>query len=98
MKIKKTRSPPIGWARQHAAPQKFDEKPQQVAFSVVFSPKFDKRRPEVAGDVISGVAVDQVAIDFHVKCSDSTLNGGPIIRLACQTSFTHVCAVFNCIS
>ena len=30
------RNPLIGWARQHAAPLKFDPKPSQAAFSAFF--------------------------------------------------------------
>ena len=49
--------PPIGWDRPNAAPLKFDTKPSSAAFSVVFS-SFNKCQPEVAVDVVSGVAVD----------------------------------------
>ena len=31
-----TRSPPIGWARQNAVPQKFDSKPLEATFSALF--------------------------------------------------------------
>ena len=34
---------------------------------------FDKCRPKVAGDVISGVAVDKVGMDVRVKFGDSRL-------------------------
>ena len=51
-----TRSPPTGWARQNTAPLNFDWKSSEAAFSAVFS-NFAKCRPEVVGDVISGMAV-----------------------------------------
>ena len=53
----RTRGQPNGWARQNAAPLKFDPKPSEVAFSEVF-PNFDKCRAEILGDVISGMAID----------------------------------------
>ena len=34
----------------------------------------DKCRPEVAGDVIFGTAVDLVGMDVSAKCGDSTIN------------------------
>ena len=90
-----TRSPPIGRARQNAVPQKFDPKPSEVALLAVF-PNFDKCRPEVAGDVVSGVAVDWVGLDVCVRFGHSRFNRGRIIRLfAGRTHFAHVCAVFN---
>ena len=46
------------WGTQNAAPLKLDPKPSEAAFSAVFL-KFDnKYRSEIAGDVISGEAVD----------------------------------------
>ena len=51
-----TRSPPIGCAVQNATPLTFDPKPSKLAFSTVLFPNFEYR-PEVAGNVISGVAV-----------------------------------------
>ena len=42
-------------------------------------PNFDKCRPEVAGDVISGVAVDYVGIDVRATFGESGLNSGRTI-------------------
>ena len=42
---------------------------------------FDKCRSEVAGDVISSVAIEYVGMDIHVKFCDSRLNNGQTIRL-----------------
>ena len=60
--------------------------------------------PAIVGIIVlwykdtSDVAVDQVGMDVRVKFCDSTLNSGWIIHLfAGWTSFTHFCAVFNCI-
>ena len=65
------------------------------SFSAVSS-KFEKCRLEVADDVISGLAVDQVSMDVHVKFGDSMLNSGQIIRLfASCARFTHFCGVLN---
>ena len=65
--------------RQNAVPLKFDRKPKEVAlFSAVFS-NFEKCRPEVADDVISGVATEQVGVDLHVKFGDSIFNSGRTI-------------------
>ena len=38
-------------------------------------------RPEIASDVISGVGVQQVGMNVHVKFSDSRSNRSPDIRL-----------------
>ena len=51
------KKPTNWWGRKNAAPLKFDPKSSEAEFSVFFS-NFDKYQPEVAGDVISGVAVD----------------------------------------
>ena len=50
-------------------------------FRSFFFSNFDKCRPEVADDVISGVATYKVGVDDHVKFGDTTFNGGRIIRL-----------------
>ena len=47
----------------------------------------DKCRPEVAGDVMSGV--DQVGVDVHVKFGDSLLNSGRLIHLCLATPVLH---------
>ena len=44
-------------------------------------PNFAKRRSEVAGDVISGVAVDYVGMDVRATFGESGLNSGRIILL-----------------
>ena len=65
----------------------------EAAFSAVFF-NFEKYRPEVADDVISGVTVDKVGMNVSVKFGDSVLNSGQIIRLfASRIRFTHFCAV-----
>ena len=46
---------------------------------------FDKSRPEVAGDVISDVAVEQVGVDVRVKFCDS--NRSRDIRVSRVTQF-----------
>ena len=76
---RQTSSPPIGWARQNAAPLKFDQKSSEAAFSVVFS-NFGKCWPEVARDV-TGAVVDRVGLEVRVKFGDCRLNNGRIIRL-----------------
>ena len=43
---------------------------------------FDKCRPEVAGEVVSGTALDYVGLDVPVKCGDSKSNGSRDIRRA----------------
>ena len=55
--------------------EKFNPKPSDVAFFDRFS-NFDTCRPEVADDIISGVAEDLVGIDVRVKLGDSTLSSG----------------------
>ena len=42
---------------------------------------FHKCLPEVAGEVISGVAVELVGADASAKCGDSRLNSGRAIQL-----------------
>ena len=75
---------PTNWfGRKNAPPLKFDPKPQEEAFSAVYS-NFSKCQPKVAGEVISGKAVEYVGIDVHEKFGDSTLNNGRIIRLFVQ--------------
>ena len=39
-------------------------------------PNFDKCLSEVAGDVISGVAVELVGMDVRMTCGESGLNSG----------------------
>ena len=58
---------------------------------------FKKCRLEVAGDVISSVAVDYVGMDVGATFGESGLNTCRIILLlAGRTRFTrHFCAVFN---
>ena len=73
-----TTSPTIGWARQTAAPLKFDPMPSEAAYSAVSS-NFEKCPQEVADDVLSSVAVEQVGIDVHIIFGDSMLNSGQII-------------------
>ena len=51
--------------------QKFESKTSEVAFLTVFRDNF---RPEVASGVISGVALDYVGVDVHVKFGDSESN------------------------
>ena len=43
---------------------------------------FDKCRSEVAGDVISGVAVDKVGMDVRATFGESGLNSGRIFWTA----------------
>ena len=82
--------------RIYGAPLKFDLKAEVAFLSVVSN--IDKCRAEVAGGVISGMAVDGAGADIRVTFGDSTLNNGLLIRLlAGRTRFTHFCAVFNCI-
>ena len=45
--------------------------PSQAVFLMVFGNNF---RPEVVGDVMSGVAVEYVGMDVHVKLGDSRPN------------------------
>ena len=60
--------------------KKFDQKPSVAAFSAVIA-NFDKCQPEVAGDVILGVALVDVSLDVRAKFSYSRLNSGRTIRL-----------------
>ena len=46
-----------------------------------YFPNFDKCRSEVAGDVMSGVAVDHVGVDVRSTIGESGLNSGRIILL-----------------
>ena len=59
---------------------------------------FDIYRLEVADDVITGVAVEQVDMDVRGKFEVYTLNNGKLFRLLAQPNpFSHICAVFNCV-
>ena len=58
--------------------EKFDPKPSEAAFSSIYS-NTDKCRPEVAGDVISCLAVESVGMEVRAKHGDSRLNSGRII-------------------
>ena len=62
-------------------------------------PNFDTCRSEVAGDVISGVAVDYVGLDVRATFGESGFNSSRnILLFDGPASFTrHFCAVFNCI-
>ena len=57
------------WGRQNAAPRKLDPQPSEAAFSAVLR----TCRSEVAGDVISCVAVDYVDMDVWPA--------GPVLRI-----------------
>ena len=48
--------------------EKFHPKPSDTAFS-----KFDKYRPEAAGDVISDVTLDYVGTGVHARFGDHRL-------------------------
>ena len=67
------RSPPFGWARQSAAPLKFEPKLSEGAFTAVSS-NSSKCRQEVASDVISDIAVEWVGTNVPVKLRDSRSN------------------------
>ena len=67
------------------------------SFSTVIS-NFSECRPDVAGDVRSGMTIESVGMDVRAKFGDSRLNGGRIIRLFVRPDpFTHFCGVFSCI-
>ena len=58
------------WGRQNAMPLKYDQKPSDMAFSVVF---FLQNCPrEVADDIIFGVAEEKVGMNVHAKLGYST--------------------------
>ena len=63
-----------------AAPLKFDPKHLEAAFSTVLT-NFDKCRSEVAGDIISSVAVYYVGRDVRATFGEPRLNSGRIILL-----------------
>ena len=63
----------MDWARQNTTPLKFNKKLLDAAFLAVFS-NSDKWKLEIAGDIISGVAVDWVGADACIKYSDSWSN------------------------
>ena len=44
----------------------------------------DNCRPEVAGDVISSVALDHIGMDVAVKLDDSWSSGRPVLRAFAQ--------------
>ena len=64
-----------------------------VAFSAVFEPNLEKCRPEAAGDVISGMALEYVGTDVPVTFADYRLKSGRIIL----DSLCAFCAAFNII-
>ena len=57
------------WGSLNAVPLKFDPNPSVAAFSAVL-------RSEVAGDVISCVAVGYVGLDVRATFGESGLNSG----------------------
>ena len=84
-------------AKRHAT--KIRPKPSKAAFSVVFFSNFDKYRPEVADDVISGVAVYQVGMDVMWNLAILCLTGaellvslpvGSVLRTYLQYSLINV--------
>ena len=91
---KETEQAPTNWlgqAKRHAT----KIRPEAVGSGIFgcFFSIFAYCRTKAAGDVTSGVAVDQVSADVRVKCGDSRLNSGQIIRLyADRTSFMHFLA------
>ena len=75
---------PTNWrSRQNAAPLKFDLKLSEAASSDVLW-NFDKCRPEVADDVISGVPMESVGTDDQVKFGDSSVKQGPNYSTRCR--------------
>ena len=62
------KKPTNWWGRHNAATLKFHSKQQEAAFSTVFRDNF---RPEVVGDVISGVTEEQVDMNVVVKFGDT---------------------------
>ena len=64
-------------------------RPKAVGCSIFgHFPNFDKCRPEIADDVISGMTLGYVGVDVRAKFGDSRLNS-----LASWTRFTYFCAV-----
>ena len=66
----RTRSPPIGGAGKTSRHKNSTESRMKRHFLPFFS-NFEKCRPDVADDIISGVAVEQVGMDVRVKIGDS---------------------------
>ena len=73
-----TRRTPIGWARKNATTLNLTQTAVCSIFGRFFS-NFDKCRPELAGDVISGVDIEWIGDDVCVKCGDSMVNSDRII-------------------
>ena len=72
---------PTNWVGQ-AKRRTTKTRPKAVGAVIIgrFS-NFDICRSEVAGDVISGVAIDQVGLDVRAAFGESGSNSGRIIRL-----------------
>ena len=62
-------------------------------------PNFDKCRSEVAGDAISGVAMNCVGTDVHATFGESGLNSVRIFGLFARPDpfYASLLVVFNCI-
>ena len=83
-----TRSPPVGWGTQNAAPRKFDPKPLHEVFSTALS-NFDKYIPQVAGGVISGVVVEYADMGVYVMYGNSRSQSFREICVERQTTTTN---------
>ena len=68
----------------------------ELAFSAVSS-NFEKCRPEEAGDVISGMALDYVGMDVPAKLGNSRSNGSGDIRFVdfMSNEQTNMTAAFD---
>ena len=102
--VKKTRSPPkVGASEtprcQYSSFEKFEDAFDTVLDLMQTKPSnFDKCRPEEAGDVMSGVALDYVGTDVRASFSGPRLNNGRIINsLSSRIRLAHVCPVFGVI-
>ena len=70
------------------------ESPPPKPSEAIFSVSSYNLRPEIDNDLISGLAVDTVGVDFHIKSGDSRSSGFRYIRGAdfvsnAQTSITE---------
>ena len=74
--------------RQNAVPLTFDPKLSE-AFSAVFFELRYLYRPQVADDVMTGVAVEQVGMNVHGKFGDYRSNRSQDIRLPLCVTNSH---------
>ena len=80
--------------RQLSLKPQMSESRLVIVIVVMTLSNVDKCRPEAAGDVISGMALEYVGADVPANIGDSTLNSGRIIQLLAGRTNLRICVQY----